>query len=487
MDRILRGRLVSVLALVVVSAIGPVTILHFFGREQVQVNSWVHFGFLAVGSLVAAAAALAVTIVGARRRDGRTVLLGTAFSVMTGILAVHGLSTPGILVGQNGVIAFSGAAVLPVGGAVLALSALPALRRPSSVRPLLWLQAVLLLCVVGLGVVGMLFPAAVPAVPEAGSTPAVALLVAGLVFFGILAVRAARTFTLTRRHADLLVVIGIVWLGTALVPQLMLSYLDLGWWLGHAMELIGVGMVGGPVAFDLHRGAESRPLMGDLRAAELVASEEAFLGSHVRALLVHLATKDAYTELHTRRVALRAVQLGERLGLSAGRLRSLAIGGLLHDVGKLSVPVKILQKPGPLTDEEHAIVRRHPERGRRLIVQLGGFPPQVERLVLDHHERLDGAGYPRGLSAEQLDIETRVLTVCDVYDALISKRVYREAWSQERAIALLREQSGTAFDPRCVAALEELLADEERDTDAALDAAAARARYVSGAAHPATI
>src|SRR6185503_4039526 len=190
----LRGRLVSVLALVVVSAIGPVTILHFFGREQVQVNSWVHFGFLAVGSLVAAAAAIAVTIVGARRRDGRTVLLGTAFSVMTGILAVHGLATPGILVGQNGVIAFSGAAVLPVGGAVLALSALPTLRRPSSVRPLLWLQAVLLLGVVTLGVVGMLFPSAVPAVPEAGSTPAVALLVAGLGFFGVLAVRAVRTF-----------------------------------------------------------------------------------------------------------------------------------------------------------------------------------------------------------------------------------------------------------------------------------------------------
>jgi hypothetical protein len=485
MDRILRDRSVSVLALVAASASGPAAILHFFGREQVQVETWVHFGFIAVGSLVAAAAALALTIVGARRGDGRTVLLGTAFSVMTGILMVHGLATPGVLVGQNGVIALSGAAVLPVGGGVLALSALPALRRPTSVRPLLWLEGVLLSGVLALGAVGILVPEAVPAVPEAGSSAAVALLVAGLAFFGVLAVRACRTFTLTRRRADLVVVVGIVWLGVALVPQLLFSFVDLGWWLGHALELIGVAMVGTPVALDLHRGAESRPLFGDLRGAELVAAEEAFLGSHVRALMVHLATKDAYTELHTRRVALRAIQVGEILGLSAGRLRKLAIGGLLHDMGKLSVPVGILQKPGPLTEEEYEVIRHHPDWGRRLIVALGGFSPEVERLVMDHHERLDGKGYPRGLRAEQLDLETRILTVCDVYDALISKRVYREAWSEAEAIVLLHKESGTAFDPRCVAALEHLLEDERQHADAFHTAH--ESRVPIPAAHPAAV
>ncbi len=130
----------------------------------------------------------------------------------------------------------------------------------------------------------------------------------------------------------------------------MFDYRNLGWWLGHGFELVGIALVGGAVAFDLYRGSGmSRPLVGDLRAVELVTQEEAFLGSHVRALLVSLAEKDASTEEHTRRVALRAVEVGEELGLPAPRLRGLALGGLLHDMGKLAVPGEVLRKPGALT------------------------------------------------------------------------------------------------------------------------------------------
>ena len=95
-------------------------------------------------------------------------------------------------------------------------------------------------------------------------------------------------------------------------------------------------------------------------------------------------------------MATLAVQMGEKLGLSAGRLRSLAIGGLLHDIGKLSIPDSILQKPGPLDDDEYDVIKQHPERGRELLNELGGFDEAVGRLVLDHHERVDGSGYPRG-------------------------------------------------------------------------------------------
>jgi HD domain len=319
MEALLRGRLTSILALVAASAVLPAAILHFFGHREVYVEGWIHFAFIAIGASIAGAAAIALTIVGARRNDGRTVLLGTAFSVMTAMLTIHGLATPDIIVGQNGVIAFSGAAVLPVGGAVLALSALPVLRRPANVRPLLIFQAVLLTAVVA----------------------------------------------------------------------------------------------------------------------------------------------------HTRRVAMRAVQVGEKLGLSGGRLRHLAIGGPLHDIGKLSVPTAILHKPGPLTDDEYAVIRRHPEAGARLIDELGGFAPQVRELVLGHHERLDGSGYPHGIGGDQLSLEVRILAACDVYDALISKRVYRRAWSDWQALELLTAESRTSFHPACVEALKQVLADEDPTTAAA--------------------
>jgi putative nucleotidyltransferase with HDIG domain len=358
------------------------------------------------------------------------------------------------------VIALTGAATLPVGGGVLALSALPGLRRPQGIRSLLILQGVALVGVLGLGIAGMAIPSLVPAVPEPTSAPAVIALFIGVFFYAVLIMRALKTYLLTQRLADLAVVVGVAWLAAALPPALLLNYTDLGWWLGHGFELAGIVIVGTAVAIDLSQSAQSRPLVGDLRAAELVAKEEAFLDARVHALMQRLAEKDTSTEEHTRRVALRAVQVGEELGLPPGRLRALAIGGLLHDIGKLSVPNRILQKPGALEEEEFAVIKRHPEWGIKLLRELGGFKA-AEELVRSHHERLDGKGYPRGLSGSEIALDTRILTVCDVYDALVSPRVYRAAWSHEAALGLLREESGTAFDERCVTALEHVLSAEE--------------------------
>ena len=113
--------------------------------------------------------------------------------------------------------------------------------------------------------------------------------------------------------------------------------------------------------------------------------------------MVRLERRDVSTEEHTRRVALLAARVGEELKLSATARRQLAVGGLLHDIGKLSVPLEILNKPGKLTDDEFAAIKRHPGDGRKLLEELGGFPEAVRGLVSDHHERLDGSGYPRGL------------------------------------------------------------------------------------------
>ena len=449
-------RSLPLVAAVAALAVIPGAVMEWARSEPAGFGAGTHFALVGCAALAATVASAILTVAGARRGDGRTVLLGTAFSTMTALLAVHGFATPGVLVGENGVVAFAGAASLPAGALVLAFCALPPLRRPRSVRPLIAVQVAVAAAIVLLGASALVFPGLVPAVPARGEPAAHVVLAAGLALLALIAWRAVRTWQLTRRPSDLLALCGIAWLGMALVAQLTVPFTQLAFYVGHGLELAGVIALALPAVLDLRRGVASRPLVGDLSATDLVAEEEAFLGPRVRALVVRLGEKDTATEGHTRRVAMLAVQVGDALGLSRGRLRLLALGGLLHDMGKLSVPSAVLTKPGPLDDAELAAIRRHPEAGERLLRDLGGFASGVLRLVLDHHERLDGSGYPRGLTADDLDIETRILAVCDVYDALVSDRVYRAAWTSERAFALLRDE--TLFDPACVAALERVLA-----------------------------
>jgi len=461
MRLLLRERVAPLAVLLAIGGVLPVGLLLAYGHHMVMFGMAMHFVGVGVSALCATAVSLALTIVGVRRNDGRVVLIGTGFTVMSALLAIHGLATPGVIVGMNGVLALTGAATLPAGAAVLALSAAPPLRQPRHMGPLLALQAFSLVTVFFLGLIGLAVPRVVPSVPTPGSTTAWVALIGGAALFGVLLWRALKTYLLTRRAADLVVVIGIAWLTAALPPALLLNYMQLGWWLGHLFELVGIIAVGLTVAVDLFRSAPSRSLVGDLRAGELVAAEEAFLGARVRALTRLLAEKDESTEEHTRRVAMRAVQVGEELGLPPGRLRDLAIGGLLHDIGKLSVPERILKKPGALDDDEFAAIKLHPGRGVKLLRELGGFGPAIHDLVHSHHERLDGKGYPRGLNESELSLDIRIMTVCDVYDALVSPRVYRDAWTHDDALALLHRDTGTAFDERCVAALERVLVRED--------------------------
>jgi HD-GYP domain-containing protein (c-di-GMP phosphodiesterase class II) len=457
----LRRPLGQILALLAACAAPPAVLLLAFGEIEVMPPMWVHFYGVGVSALVATASAVVLTSAGAGERDSRTVIVGGGFALMAALLAVHGLVTPGMLVGPNGLISLTGAATLPVGGIVLSFAALRRFTGPQAIGRILAVEAAIGVVIVAVSTVGAAVPSLVPQMPDPKSPAAIATFVLGVAVYGALAVRAMHTFLLTRRFADFAVVVGIVLLSAALYGALFLYFTDLGWWIGHAFELSGIVVVGASLVWDLRRGRRSRTLVGDLRAGELVASEEAFLGARVRALMVRLAEKDTSTEEHTRRVAALAVEVGEQLGLSPARLRSLAIGGLLHDIGKLSLPSAILQKPGALDDDEYEVVKLHPARGEELLVELGGFEDSVTRLVLDHHERLDGTGYPRGLRADELDLPTRILAVCDVYDALVSERVYRPAWPQERALDLLRDESGTAFDERCVAALEAVVGEAE--------------------------
>lgn len=159
--------------------------------------------------------------------------------------------------------------------------------------------------------------------------------------------------------------------------------------------------------------------------------------------------RDKETEGHTQRVVELAVDLCRKAGLSEELLIHVRRGALLHDIGKLGIPDAILLKPGPLTDEEWVIMRRHPLYAYEMLSPIEYLRPALD-IPYCHHEKWDGTGYPRGLKGEQIPLAARIFAVVDVWDALTSDRPYRPAWSKERALAYLIEQKGRHFDPKAV-------------------------------------
>jgi diguanylate cyclase (GGDEF)-like protein/putative nucleotidyltransferase with HDIG domain len=173
--------------------------------------------------------------------------------------------------------------------------------------------------------------------------------------------------------------------------------------------------------------------------------------------------RDTYTGSHSKRVSELAARLATRLGLDAEQVELTRLAGSLHDLGKLAIPEEILRKAGELTDSERLVLQRHPQIGFRMLDSLGVDP--VAEIVLHHHERWDGAGYPSGLRGEDSPLGARIIFVVDAYDAMTSDRVYRARLSHEEALAELRRCSGTQFDPLIVEAFAEDL--EEADEVAA--------------------
>jgi putative nucleotidyltransferase with HDIG domain len=164
-----------------------------------------------------------------------------------------------------------------------------------------------------------------------------------------------------------------------------------------------------------------------------------------------------WTAGHSERVTRLGLAVGRQLGLSAEQLDQLHRGGLLHDVGKIGVPTSILDKPGKLDDAEFAAVRAHPVIGARILEPIHAYADVIP-IVRHHHERFDGTGYPDKLAGEGIPYLARVLSVADVYDALVSHRPYRDGWKHEAAVAYIDQRASIEFDPDVVAAFLALVA-----------------------------
>jgi putative nucleotidyltransferase with HDIG domain len=176
----------------------------------------------------------------------------------------------------------------------------------------------------------------------------------------------------------------------------------------------------------------------------------------LHALVSAIEAKDSYTEQHSKRVTALAIDIARVMGRTSEEIESLRLCGALHDIGKIGIHDRILNKPGKLTEEEFAIIKRHPVIGDRIVHHLG-LTPQERAIVRNHHERWDGKGYPDGLEGKATPLLARILAVADVFDAMTSDRTYRNAISPEITLDVLQKNRATQFDPEPLDALQYVL------------------------------
>ena len=190
--------------------------------------------------------------------------------------------------------------------------------------------------------------------------------------------------------------------------------------------------------------------------------EKSYRNAVVSSILMTLFAKSMETEEHAERLKSYCLAIGRKMGLSSKELDELALLAVLHDIGKVGINENILKKPGPLTEEEWEEMKKHPEIGWRIAKGISELA-HIAEYILHHHERWDGHGYPRGLKGEEIPLLCRILAVVDAYDAMTSDRVYRKAMSREKALAEIKRNAGTQFDPHVVETFLYLLAKEDTE------------------------
>lgn len=478
-----------------------------------------HFWVVSAASLVCVLLALATGVAASRIASWRVTLVSLSFIAMAGIFAVHGLATPGFIldVQPPGTAAVS--TTRDVGSedgygspptistdtersTALAATVSPSPRGTSSYANvtgassrLAILTSIALLAAAALpwprvleqrlargrrwvlagGVVAVLaYAGASLSAPWLVPTAIVESRVTALATTGTIAVLGLFTagrFANTYRHSGV-ELHGAVAIAALLLVQAQISVqLGATWsgtfWLYHLQLLAGFLALLWGVVIEYSRGQTLRALEA-LTVSDVLDQLRSGFTEPVLALAAALEARDGYTLGHGERVAALAVMIGRRLNVRPRRLRAIAAGSLLHDVGKIGVPDAILHKRGSLSTEELNVIREHPRRGADMLRHH--FDQDAETNVIRyHHERWDGTGYPEQLAGTAIPIEARIVAVADVYDALRSNRSYRNAMTRAEALSLISEGAGSHFDPACVAAF--LAVVDEWETRHAAEAA----------------
>jgi HD-GYP domain-containing protein (c-di-GMP phosphodiesterase class II) len=481
----LGGTGLGLLGLLLIAPLGITVALRAVPQLDVAFES-IYFHLIAVSSIAACALLLALftAIVAARARQAAPVLLAVGCVFVGAFMLGHGLTTPGIG-GRPVNMWVARFPVLAIAGFALCLG-IAALRDTSAPKRLVSRFPRTTLALVTAATIGgslwiVLRPTAGlgdrPFGGEATLTHVV-IAASGLILLVTGGVHWQR-WRLGRDPVQLGLV-AACWLSVdALISFEVGQLWRISWWDYHAYLLAGFAAAAWAVVTEARRGRSVHGAIASISITDPLEHISRGYPEALNALVGAVEAKDRYTAGHSVRVADLSVRIGLRLDLGPDALRTLAQGAYLHDIGKIGVPDEVLNKPGRLTDDEWTWIANHPSAGWEMASRAPSLRSALV-VIRHHHERWDGTGYPDKTAGKAIPLAARIASVADVWDALTSDRAYRPAWALDQALAHIAAASGSLFDPLCVEAFLDLVAERglwpersKTDLDALADAAVA--------------
>lgn len=443
-----RGRLAWLAA---VALLGGATVAAFLEPwgERTYEHPQLLFAMVIASAVVCVIGATTVIALADRRELAELGLLGSALMAASVMPLVHGLVTPGVLYEDTEAFRTSVFLSLPVALAAGAPLLTPhsAFGRWASRRWRDWS----LLCLLGVFAIGSVVVSWPDTIVTPSPSSPITIAVCAALTAGVLAIslRQLRFYELGQQPANLGASVSLVLLAnTALLPLTGDDYSLAFWWL----HIAGVaGVLGACIAMAMSRwmSKTAHELLAPVLTRDPLVAFELGLSPAVHRFVASLEDKDPDSRDHVIRTAEMAVRVGERFHLPARRLRDLGLAALLHDIGKLDTPTEILDKPSRLTPEEYETVKRHAVDGERMLRAEPALAT-VAAIVRSHHERIDGRGYPDGLSGDAIPLAARIIAACDAFDAMTHDHRHRRAMAPAMAFGVLREHAGSQWDTKVI-------------------------------------
>lgn len=410
-----------------------------------------HFVIVSTTALIALIVSIIVGVIGLRQRNVQVVFVSMAFISLAGFFSMHGLATPGFILDQNAVVGVAAQLSVFTMSFWLLVSSLPTTNRFSATisRNPTWALLTYTPFIIILGILAFSNPGLAALIPVSSAPLKFVVGTFTLIMSTVAGYRYWQSYRYSGFPFQLAIAYSGGWIAVCQVIITTGVTFYVSWWIYHFLLLFSVLATVLGLLVQYQRGDSIVRSIVGLFSDDPNERLAAGISPSVRRLIMQSEARDPYTAGHMYRVAQTAFDLGRSLKLSPEELRVLAQGGIIHDVGKMQVPNEILNKPGPLTKDERKAIEYHAVAGYEMCARMGFMAPELA-VIRSHHERLDGKGYPDGLSIQQIPLLVRILSVADVYDALTSARAYRPAWSEADALGYLQENRGTQFDPELV-------------------------------------